>query len=95
MSIKKRIIFAAALLISLFLAREIVNWIGNNAVMHKNNTAYMFKGGTMHLQGIFRGINEFIIDEEIPLVLTGNRRKDMEENTRLFHAVIEKYIKKL
>ena len=37
---------------------------------------------------------EFIIDEEIPLVLTGNRRKDMEENTRLFHAVIEKYIKK-
>ena len=37
---------------------------------------------------------EFIIDEEIPLVVTGNRRKDMEENTRLFHAVIEKYIKK-
>jgi len=37
---------------------------------------------------------EFIIDQEIPLVVTGNRRKDMEENTRLFHAVIEKYIKK-
>jgi len=37
---------------------------------------------------------EFIIDEELPLVVTGNRRKDMEENTRLFHAVIEKYIKK-
>ena len=37
---------------------------------------------------------EFIIDEEIPLVMTGNRRKDMEVNTRLFHAVIEKYIKK-
>ena len=37
---------------------------------------------------------EFIIDEEIPLVKTGNRRRDMEENTRLFHAVIEKYIKK-
>jgi KDO2-lipid IV(A) lauroyltransferase len=37
---------------------------------------------------------EFIIEKEIPLVMTGNRRKDMEENTRLFHAVIEKYIKK-
>ena len=37
---------------------------------------------------------EFIIDEEIALVKTGNRRRDMEENTRLFHAVIEKYIKK-
>ena len=37
---------------------------------------------------------EFIIEKEIPLVSTGNRREDMEENTRLFHAVIEKYIKK-
>jgi KDO2-lipid IV(A) lauroyltransferase len=37
---------------------------------------------------------ELIIEKEISLVKTGNRRKDMEENTRLFHAVIEKYIKK-
>lgn len=74
MSIKKRIICAAALLISLFLAREIVNWIGNNAVMHKNTTAYMFKGGTMHLQGIFRGINEFIIDEGEPLSVELTRK---------------------
>jgi len=37
---------------------------------------------------------EFIIDKEIPLISTGNRRRDMEENTRLFHTVIEKYIKK-
>ena len=36
----------------------------------------------------------FLIEEEIPLVMTGNRRKDMEENTRCFHVVIEKYIKK-
>ena len=35
----------------------------------------------------------FIIEKEIPLVMTGNRRQDMEENTRRFHAVIEKYIK--
>jgi KDO2-lipid IV(A) lauroyltransferase len=26
--------------------------------------------------------------------MTGNRRQDMEENTRRFHEVIEKYIKK-
>ncbi len=37
---------------------------------------------------------EFIIEKEIPLVMTGNRRQDMEENTRRFHAVIENYIKK-
>jgi len=37
---------------------------------------------------------EFIIEPEIPLVVTGNRRHDMEENTRRFHEVIEKYIKK-
>lgn len=37
---------------------------------------------------------KFIIENEIPLVMTGNRRKDMEENTRRFHAIIEKYIKK-
>jgi KDO2-lipid IV(A) lauroyltransferase len=36
----------------------------------------------------------FIIKEEIQLVMTGNRRKDMEENTRRFHEIIEKYIKK-
>ena len=36
----------------------------------------------------------FLIEKEIPLVLTGNRRKDMEENTRRFHGVIEKHIKK-
>ena len=36
----------------------------------------------------------FIIDKEIPLIMTGNRRQDMEENTRRFHEVIEKYIKK-
>ena len=37
---------------------------------------------------------EFFIDEEIPLIRTGDRRRDMVENTRRFHAVIEEYIKK-
>ena len=36
----------------------------------------------------------FIIEKEIPLAMTGNRRADMDENTRRFHVVIEKYIKK-
>ncbi len=35
----------------------------------------------------------FIIESAIPLVKTDNRRQDMEENTRRFHAVIEKYIR--
>lgn len=34
----------------------------------------------------------FIIEKEIPLVMTGNRKEDMAANTRRFHAVIEKYI---
>jgi KDO2-lipid IV(A) lauroyltransferase len=37
---------------------------------------------------------EFIIEKEIPLVMTGNRRQDMKENTKRFHKVIEKYIKR-
>jgi methyl-accepting chemotaxis protein len=74
MSIKRRIIIAASILMSLFLTREIVNWVGNNSVMHKNTTAYMFKGGTMYLQGIFRGINEFIIDEGEPLSVELTRK---------------------
>jgi len=37
---------------------------------------------------------KFIIEQEIRLVMTGNRRQDMEENTRRFHEVIEKYIRK-
>jgi len=37
---------------------------------------------------------EFFFDEEITLSSTGDRRKDMAENTRRFHAVIEEYIRK-
>ena len=37
---------------------------------------------------------EFIIEKELPLVMTGSRRADMDENTRFFHQIIEKYIKK-
>jgi KDO2-lipid IV(A) lauroyltransferase len=37
---------------------------------------------------------EFIIEKEIVLAMTGNRRQDMEENTHRFHKIIEKYIQK-
>jgi KDO2-lipid IV(A) lauroyltransferase len=36
---------------------------------------------------------QFIIDKELDLIRTGNRRQDIYENTKLFHEVIEKYIK--
>ncbi len=67
MKIKKRILLASTILIILFLAMEFSNRYGNNVVMHKSMEAYLFKDATMHLQGIFRGLNEFIIDEGEPL----------------------------
>ena len=67
MTIKKRILFASTILIILFLAMEFSNRHGNHIVTHKTNEAYLFKDATMHLQGIFRGLNEFIIDEGEPL----------------------------
>ena len=67
MGIKKSIIMASIVLIALFLFREVVNWYGISSVMTKTDNSYLFKNGTMHLQGIFRGVNEFIIDEGEPL----------------------------
>ncbi len=67
MKIKKRILLASAILIILFLAMEFSNRHGNNVVTQKTKEAYLFKDATMHLQGIFRGLNEFIIDEGEPL----------------------------
>jgi methyl-accepting chemotaxis protein len=102
MSIKKRMILASAIFLSLFLTREIVNWLGNNSVMRKNENAYHFKDGTMHLQGIFRGVNEFIIDEGEPLSveLTKKNLEGFEEvyniindevkDTEFHHILVEK-----
>jgi methyl-accepting chemotaxis protein len=44
-----------------------VDWYGNRYVMRTTYNAYLLKTATMHLQGIFRGVNEFIIDEGEPL----------------------------
>jgi methyl-accepting chemotaxis protein len=67
MSIKKRIIVSSIILLSLFFTLGVVNWIGNKSVMRQAENSYFYKDSTMHLQGIFRGINEFIIDEGEPL----------------------------
>jgi len=67
MSIKKRIILSSVLLMTLIVTLGVANWFGSNAVVHKSNIAYQFKTANMYLQGIFRGVNEFIIDEAEPI----------------------------
>ena len=63
MNIRNRIFLFTAILSILFLAMSLSNRHGNNLVRHKTYEAYLFKDATMHLQGVFRGLNEFIIDE--------------------------------
>jgi methyl-accepting chemotaxis protein len=67
LSIKNRIIYSSVLLIVLFLTIGMVNWFGSKSVLYKTGMSYALKQETTHLQGIFRGINEFIIDEGEPL----------------------------
>jgi methyl-accepting chemotaxis protein len=67
MTIKKRIIISSAILLTLFGIMGAVGWYGSNAVKSTTSNAYLMEKGSMHLQGIFRGINEFIIDEGEPL----------------------------
>lgn len=67
MSIRNRIILSSAILLMLFVAMVGIDWYGNKSVMDKAALSYEFKNGTMHLQGVFRGINEVIIDEGEPL----------------------------
>lgn len=67
MGIRKSIVIVSAILISLFLCSEIVSLIGNSSVISKTENAYLFQAGSKHLQGIFRGVNEFIIDDGEPL----------------------------
>lgn len=67
MTIKKRITGSSIVLLVLFMAMGGVYWLGNFSVKDKTSTAYLLEKATMHVQGIFRGINEFIIDEGEPL----------------------------
>jgi len=67
MTIKNRILYSSLILFALFLAMVTVNWFGNRSVTSKTDLAYLLEKQTMHLQAIFRGINEYIIDEGEPL----------------------------
>jgi methyl-accepting chemotaxis protein len=67
MTIKRRIILSSALLLTLFSIMCGVNWQGKKDVMNKNAIAYLLEEENMHLQGVVRGTNTFIIDEGGPL----------------------------
>jgi methyl-accepting chemotaxis protein len=67
MTIKKKIIFSSAIFFTLFVIMGTVSWYGANAVKSTTSNVYLMEKGSMHLQGIFRGVNEFIIDEGEPL----------------------------
>lgn len=67
MTIKNRMIYSSVILLFLFLVMVGSNWYGNRSVEKMNDLAYLFEAENMHLQGLFRGVNEFIIDEGEPL----------------------------
>jgi len=69
MSIKRKILLASFILLALFLLGKAVDWYGNRYVTKTTYNAYLLKTATMHLQGILRGANEFIIDKGKPLSL--------------------------
>jgi len=67
MTIKNRIKLSSIILVSLIISLGITNWIGSNSVVGKSTNSYLLKNANMHMQGVFRGINEFIIDEGEPI----------------------------
>jgi len=67
MSIKKRLKYSSIVLLTLVLTMAVVNWYGNRLVLEKSYDSYELEHMLAHLQGLFRGLNEFIIDEGEPL----------------------------
>jgi methyl-accepting chemotaxis protein len=90
MRIKQKIWITSVILISLLLTREGVNWYGNRSVIRTASNAYMLKSATMHFQGIFRGLGEFIIDKGEPLSieLTEKNLAGFEES----YSTIKKHL---
>ena len=74
MTIKRKLTAVSVLLIVLFLFMGIVNRAGTNSIMHTTLVANKLEEEMRHLQGIFRGINEFIIDEGEPLSIKLTKR---------------------
>ncbi|MBI5057830.1 MAG: methyl-accepting chemotaxis protein [Nitrospirae bacterium] len=81
MTIRNRIVFSSVILCALFITMVLINWFGNKSVAENTELAWIFEDETMHLQGLFRGINEFIIDEGEPLSrqLTQEHLKGFDE----------------
>ena len=67
MSIKNRIKLSSIILVFLIITLGVTNWIGSKSVIGKSTNSYLLKNANMHMQGVFRGINEFIIDEGEPI----------------------------
>ena len=67
MSIKRKLIAASCFLLFLFLLTVSASWLGHRNTMEKISMVRSLEQESMYLQGILRGINEFIIDEGEPL----------------------------
>jgi len=67
MKIKTRLIVASIILLSLCGCLVIINWIGSHRILRIVEYSYALQDELTHLQGMLRGLNEFIIDEGEPL----------------------------
>jgi len=82
MSIKNRIKLSSIILVFLIITLGVINWIGSNSVIGKSTNSYLLKNANMHMQGVLRGINEFIIDEGEPISIElTNEHLDGFDNT--------------
>lgn len=90
LSIKNRIITASSILITLLIIMVATNWMGNNKIMHETATAHHLDMALMHIQGILRGVNEFIIDEGEPLSvqLTNDHLTHFNETQAQLHKML-------
>ncbi len=86
-TIKTRIISSSVALILLFLVMGSFMFYGSRAIMFKSETAFLLERAVNNLQGVFRGLNEFIIDEGEPLSIEVTTR-----NLTEFGAIHEKLI---
>lgn len=88
MTIKKRLWVSSALLIGLLLAMVTVNWLGNRSTMRETTIAYMLEQAAVHVQGMLRGLNEYIIDEGEPLSV-----ELINKNLKGFDVIHEEVVK--
>ncbi len=90
LSIKNRIISSSSILIALLIIMVVTNWMGNNKIMQKTAVAHHLGMAIMHIQGMLRGVNEFIIDEGEPLSaqLTNDHLTHFNGTQALLHKLL-------